>query len=91
MLVSPVYSRSLLVVEWKIRSVSVISRCWEFSVDRTLEPGMYVSGNLHSKLTRDMCRLLGDFHFFTRFYHLSELNSRDDLINGMIAHFDYSR
>jgi hypothetical protein len=35
-------------------------------------------------------RLLIDFRFFTRFYHLSELNSRDDLIRAMIAHFDYS-
>ncbi|KAJ9122550.1 hypothetical protein QFC22_001979 [Naganishia vaughanmartiniae] len=35
-------------------------------------------------------KLLIDFRFFTRFYHLSELNSRDDLIRAMIAHFDYS-
>ncbi|KAJ9098678.1 hypothetical protein QFC21_004326 [Naganishia friedmannii] len=35
-------------------------------------------------------KLLVDFRFFTRFYHLSELNSRDDLIRAMIAHFDYS-
>ncbi|KAJ9126932.1 hypothetical protein QFC24_001163 [Naganishia onofrii] len=35
-------------------------------------------------------KLLLDFRFFTRFYHISELNSRDDLIRAMIAHFDYS-
>ena len=35
-------------------------------------------------------RLLVDFHFFTRFYHLCELNSRDDLIGGIIAHLDYT-
>jgi hypothetical protein len=35
-------------------------------------------------------RLMEKFRFFTAFYHLSELRSREDLIIAIIEHLDYS-
>ncbi len=35
-------------------------------------------------------RLMERFKFFTSFYHLSELRSREDLIKGIIENLDYS-
>ncbi|KAL7420859.1 hypothetical protein Q5752_004812 [Cryptotrichosporon argae] len=39
---------------------------------------------------REGMRLLEKFKFFTAFYHLSELRSRDDIIKLIIECFDYS-
>ena len=35
-------------------------------------------------------RLLTRFKFFTRFYHLSDLRSREDLIKAIIENLDYT-
>ena len=38
----------------------------------------------------DGLRLLEKFKFFTAFYQLSELRSREDLIRGIIENLDFS-
>lgn len=40
--------------------------------------------------SRLLCSLLTRFKFFTRFYHLSDLRSREDLIKAIIENLDYT-